>query len=239
MAYCGTVTVHDETGEALHTIRYGCMPQGDVLGMRDRLVADTEVLLKRQPQLRLELLCDGAPEMWNLLEEKFTKGRFAQEIYELVDMHHLLEKLAPAAKLIVGAEAADAMRSRWKMGLANRSSAATDILKELVASGKEDVTVGEEQPVHAAITYLQSHSQDAQRMDYAQARRLGLPLGSGNVEATCKSLFGLRMDRCGSRWKTETGQHIVQLRALALSDRWGEAIDLTLRPLARAVRSAA
>lgn len=237
MAYCGTVTLHDEKGEALHTIRYGCMPQGDIIGMRDRLVADADSLVRRQPGLNLELLCDGAPEMWNLLEEKFTKERFPQEVHELVDMHHLVEKLAAAAKAIAP-EAADAVRSRWKMNLANRSSAATEILAEVVASGKDEGP-GEDHPVHAAITYLQSHSQDAQRMDYARARRLGLPLGSGNVEATCKSLFALRMDRCGSRWKEESGQHIVQLRALALSDRWGQAVDLTLRPLAKAVRPAA
>lgn len=238
MAYCGTVTVHDETGEALHTIRYGSMPQGDVIGMRDRLVVDVATLLSKQPNLKLQLLCDGAPEMWHLLEEGFTQEKFGEGIHRLVDLHHLMEKLGTAARVIDGPAAAGDRLRRWKMALLNRGSGAKDILEELIASGKDEGP-GEEHPVHAAITYLKSHSEDADRMNYARARRLGLPLGSGNVEATCKSLFEIRMKRCGARWKNDSGQHIVQLRALALSDRWGHAVELTLRPLRTPVRVAA
>lgn len=235
MAYCGTITLHDEQGGALHTIRYGCMPQGDILGMRARLVADVATLVSKRPELELQLLCDGAPEMWNLLEEWFTEERFGRKVHRLVDLHHLAEKLGAAARVLHASAAGEAL-SRWKLNLLNRENAAKQILDELVASGRDEGP-GEDHPVHAAITYLKSHSQDTDRMNYASARRLGLPLGSGNVEATCKSLFELRLKRCGSRWKDETGQHIVQLRALALSDRWGPAIELVLRPLRMAVRA--
>src|SRR5204863_9913611 len=117
-----------------------------------------------------------------------------------------------------------------------RGYEATALLKEWFSSVLDDGLVVN-YPVHSAITYLQTHSADADRMNYARARRLGLPLGSGNAEATCKSLFEVRMKRCGARWKEETGQHIVQLRALALSDRWGPAVELILRPLRKAVRA--
>ena len=236
MAYCGTVTLHDEHGAALHTIRYGCMPQGDIRGLRDRLVADVAVLVRKRSDVELQLLCDGAPEMWNLLDESFTEEQFGGKIHHLVDLHHLMEKLGAAARVLHGS-AADGTLRRWKLTLLNRKHAATEILDELVASGRDEGP-GDEHPVHAAITYLESHSVDADRMNYARARRLGLPLGSGNVEATCKSLFEMRLKRCGARWKDETGQHIVQLRALALSDRWGPAVELVLRPLRTAVRVA-
>ena len=236
MAYVGTVTVHDEQGVGRHTIRYGCMPEGDVIGLRNRMVADVATLRSKQPELKLQLICDGAPEMWNLLEEGFTP-KFGNDLYRLVDLCHLTEKLGAAAQAIDDdSKAAGERVSRWKMTLLNRGSAAKDILEELVESGLDE-GVGKNHPIHAAITYLQTHSADADRMNYARARRLGLALGSGNAEATCKSLFEVRMKRCGSRWKEETGQHIVQLRSLALSDRWGPAIELTLRPLSKAVRA--
>ena len=235
MAYCGTVTLHDGEGEALHTIRYGRMPKGDAAGLCEGMAGDVVVLLRKQSGLKLQLLCDGAPEMWNLLREQFSAEVFGVKVHELVDLCHVVEKLGKAAKAIHGAATGGAVTQGWKLRMLNRSSAASEILAELQASGLEYVSVGDEQPVHDAITYLDNHDG---RFDYAHARRLGLPIGSGNVEATCKCLFNVRLKRSGSRWKDATGEHIVQLRALALSDRWGDALELTLRPLRRAVRAA-
>ena len=67
MAYCATLTVHDRKGEALHTIRYGRMPQGEVEGLWRILAQDVCTLLRKQPGLGVILLADGAPELWNLL----------------------------------------------------------------------------------------------------------------------------------------------------------------------------
>jgi hypothetical protein len=106
MAYCGTVTLHDKDGTALHTIRYGCMPEGDVTGLRDRLVSDVATLVSKQPRLSIELLCDGSAEMWDLLEGGFTPEKFTGPLNQLVDLHHLVEKLAPAAHVLDGDAAA-------------------------------------------------------------------------------------------------------------------------------------
>ncbi len=64
------------------------MSDGLAMGLRDRLVADVTTLVSKRRDLKLQLLWDGAPEMWNLLEEGFTKDRFSCEIHLLVDLYH-------------------------------------------------------------------------------------------------------------------------------------------------------
>jgi hypothetical protein len=88
-------------------------------------------------------------------------------------------------------------------------------------------------PVEAAIRYFRAR---LERMNYADARRQGLPIGSGNVEATCKSLVTVRMNRPGARWKHPTGDEVLQLRALQLSDRWAPAVQRATRPRAKPVQ---
>jgi len=229
MAYAGTVTLHDKDGKALHTIRYGRMPGGDIDGLCEAMADDILMLLKKRPDLKVVLLCDGAPEMWNRLGAEINAKEMGRPVARLVDFWHLAEKLAKAARVLADNDSdANLLARRWRLALLNRSTAADEILAELRDSGREMVRVGENRPAHDAITYLENHRGD---LDYAAAKRAGLPIGSGNVEATCKSLFEVRMKRSGCRWKNTTGGHIVDLRALALSDRWDQAMKLTMAPM--------
>ena len=45
MAYCATLTLHDRQGEAVHTLRYGRMPQGEVDLLSEAGVLRAERLL--------------------------------------------------------------------------------------------------------------------------------------------------------------------------------------------------
>lgn len=236
MAWAGTVTFHDCQGEALYTIRYGRMPKGDAVELVESLVGDVLVSLKQRPALKVVALADGAHENWELFGAIFSEYLGDRKTWQILDLWHVLEKLAAASRVINGADNSKAELKRWHMMLLNSSSAALRILNELKISGCENVLAGDKKPVHEAITYLTYHKN---RMNYAAARKAGLPIGSGYVEATCKSLFELRLKRPGSRWKERTGLHIVHLRALALSDRWGQAINRALKPLARSVRRVA
>jgi hypothetical protein len=236
MAYCATLTLHDRKGAAVHTIRYGRMPQGEVEELCQTLAQDVCTLLRKHPVLGVILLADGAPELWQLLEGSLNREMLGVPVHQLVDLWHLLEKLGSAARRLYGEAQGSAVLQGWRLRLLNRSGSVAEILQELYNSGKAEVAVGKSRPVHEAITYLENHQA---RMNYAYARRRGWPVGSGNVEATCKSLVALRMKRAGARWKEETGEHLLNLRALALSDRWETAMVLTLRPLRKALRLAA
>ena len=88
--------------------------------------------------------------------------------------------------------------------------------------------------VTAAIRYIDKRRD---RMHYAEARAQGLAIGSGAVESTCKSLVNMRLKRPGSRWHQRTGDHILNLRALVLSDRWSAGIRKALTPLRKPVKS--
>ena len=235
MAYAATVTMHDATGKSLCTLRYGRMPQGDIDGLCTALADDVQTLLRRCPSLLLVLLCDGAKELWNRLGAEFTEASLGHPVHRLVDLWHLLEKLGSAAKVLHGDAGSSAQLASWRLCLLNEKDAVEQILQALRNSQKESVRVGDSRPVHEAITYLENHSED---MRYQVARGLGLPVGSGNVEATCKSLFEVRLKRPGCRWKTDSGGHIVDLRALSLSDRYPQAVSLALAPLRHHVAAA-
>ncbi len=223
MAYAATVTLHDAEGDALHTIRYGRMPKGDVRGLCRGLVRDVTAMR----------LTDGATEFETLYAQHLATP-LGSDVVSLIDFWHAAEYLGAAARVFeIKRKVGPGQFRRWRHALKHDDGAAAQIVEQLEQSGLDKVTLDGVRPVEAAIRYFRAR---LPRMEYAAARRQGLPIGSGNVEATCKSLVTVRMKRPGARWKHTTGDEVLQLRALQLSDRWAPAVQRAIKPLAKSVQ---
>ena len=73
------------------------------------------------------------------------------------------------------------------------------------------------------LTYFRNQRH---RMCYAEYLRQGLPIASGVIEASCKTLVTQRMKQSGMAWTQTGGQAILTLRSLIQSDRWQPAWEL-------------
>ena len=244
MAYCATVTLHDAQGQALHTIRYGRMPptpgsvesvlHREVKRLMERLQQDVVALRARRPELPVVLLADGAPELWNLFDRYLNEQTLGVMPIKLIDAWHALEYVGAAARFLESRQRAwPGSFVRWKRWLLMKPDGVQRVLGALGDAGLHEARdENGARPVGDAIRYMHARISE---MRYAEAQSLGLPIGSGAVEATCKSLVAQRMKRPGSRWKPVTGNEVLQLRALQLSDRWEPAMKRMLRPLRKPV----
>lgn len=209
MAYASVVSWHDEKGDALGSVRLAALP-----GQGDTLVATTQRVLAKLMQytprtLKLVTLGDGAEEMQNKLRQ-ITKGLDVD--MRLTDYWHTVEYFAPALKECVPKEWMSWMKL-LKKGLLEGKRGAETVLRHLrnMREENEGKSLAE---TNEAITYMENH---LELMNYAGARAQGLPVGSGVVEASCKTIVEVRMKRCGMRWKEPGAQGVMRLRAMSTS----------------------
>lgn len=57
-------------------------------------------------------------------------------------------------------------------------------------------------------------------MQYDKYLAMGLPIGSGVIEGTCKNLINDRMERSGIRWSCDGAEAMLTLRSVYLTDLW-------------------
>lgn len=235
MAYSAVWTLYDTAGRPLQAVRYAHVPTGGAQALETSLRRDLLTLLDRRPDLRIVTLADGAPEMQHLLD-RVVDGR--QVAAKIVDFWHCVEHLGQAIAA-TGRYVPDLLQD-WKVDLLERDEAIDDILQTLQAwaTPDPDGPAGEVAPeLREAITYVTNHRD---RMRYAGVHRAHLPVASGTVEATGKTIVEQRMRRSGSRWvERERGpQALLGLRALATSEpkRWKAATTQLLGSYLQEVR---
>ncbi len=157
---------------------------------------------------QLVVLGDGAPWIWNLATQ------VAPEATPIVDLYHAREHLHGLAAGLTGT-LGDAHPDWLAARLADLDAGDIETL----------VTHTERLPMNAttatdtakALGYFKTN---AHRMRYAYFRAHGMFVGSGVVEAGCKSLVGQRLKLSGMRWNIPGATGILTLRCQQASDRW-------------------
>ncbi len=232
MTYCGTVTLYNESGEPLKTLRYGRIPYEGAHILREQMRYDVEALIRRCPDLEVVCLSDGAKELCNILDEDYPRASA-----RYIDYYHLVEKLAAAVKAYANhrplLRTADEIINDWRLRLLNNEDAIEEIEAIMTRWKARHLTTGDKKPVHDALTYIENNHE---QMRYKRARQKGHPIGSGHVEACCKQLVQSRMKRSGQRWKEAGGQAVLTLRSLATDARWDTAMGVLMPTFKRSVQ---
>jgi hypothetical protein len=164
------------------------------------------------------LLFDGARGLWKYAE---NTDRF-NDYEKLIDFYHTSEHLSKAGEALFGKgnDRAQAWYDKYWAKLLEDDDGAESVLRSMgYYSRSERLGKSRRKALEAERRFFRRNKH---RMCYASFRRRGFPIGSGPVEAACKSIVKTRLCRSGMRWSRLGGQHILDLRCYAKSGLWNE-----------------
>ena len=225
---CGAVTLYDQASQRLNTVRYGRMPEHKKATLRQQLTAECQHILPQAPHLKVVKLADGASDNWDYLS-KLELGLAPSALanldqFEIGDFCHAADHLKRGCDAIWPHDP-DKSKTKFETlctTLQEVEGGADKIIRSFRAylgrlSGQHKAALQTE------LTYFLNQRP---RLDYASYLKQGLPIASGVIEATCKTLVTQRMKCSGMRWSMLGGQAILTLRSVIQSDRWQQAWSL-------------
>jgi hypothetical protein len=155
------------------------------------------------------VLGDGAVWIWNLADRHFPGA------IQIVDLFHARQHLWElSARLFPNDEPS---RKSWTLRAIDRLDrgkieALVKILRELHPANPDLIKI--------AINQADYFEGNSARMRYPTFRAQGLFVGSGVVEAACKTVIGSRLKRSGMFWTVRGANAIIALRCSYLNSRF-------------------
>ncbi len=152
---------------------------------------------------------DGAEWIWNLAKEHFPGA------IQIVDLYHARQHLWDLARLL---HPNDVKRRNAWIGLHQKRWLDKGKIAALVASLRAIQTPDAElaQKIRNEANYF---AINAARMNYPRFRKQHLFVGSGVIEAGCKTVIGQRLKQSGMFWTVQGANSILALRCSHLNGR--------------------
>jgi len=160
---------------------------------------------------KVVVLGDGAEWIKNLTELHFP------EAIQIVDLYHTREHVSDLCKILFVPDVDEVVKYRMRWWTDLDEGNVEKIAKEAQARMPEDPKKKEN--ADKEIAYL---IKNIQRMQYAEFRAQGLFVGSGVIEAGCKTVIGTRLKQSGMEWSVRGANAILSLRCMFVSDRFEE-----------------
>jgi hypothetical protein len=209
---CATLAFCDAQGDLISAIRFGRGPEPKKLTLKETLRADLAHVLAQHPHLRLAKITDAGGDNW-----QYTAT--LPEGPEILDFFHATEHLAAAIAAIHG-DGTFATRHKFEFlreRLLTEDNGAEAVIDALIYLRRKHPRLAK---VASVLAYFRKNRR---RMRYAQWKREGYMIGSGVVEAACKTLVAQRLKLSGMRWGTAGAQAILTMRGWDQSDRFDQA----------------
>lgn len=207
-----TQTRLDEEGYPVRdensTTYVGAIETADVFGARIYAEAVRRGITRAE---KVIVLGDGAKWIWGIADEHFHGA------IRIVDLYHARQHLCNLAKIVYGSTR---VKSKEWAACRREQLDAGDV--EAVITSMRSLRPRDKKIQEAVCTEIDYFQTNAKRMRYAEFRRQGLFVGSGVVEAGCKTIIGRRLKQSGMRWTVRGANAIIALRCCQLSGRWEE-----------------
>lgn len=158
---------------------------------------------------KVVVLGDGAKWIRGLCELRFPHA------LQIVDLYHAKEHIANLCKLLFGNNDKKVLRYRTQWWRCLEEGNIEKILRQA-----RKILPKEAESLQKVQTELHYIEENKKRMRYADFRNQGLFVGSGVIEAGCKSIIGARLKQSGMEWTVKGANAIIALRCATLSDRF-------------------
>jgi len=158
----------------------------------------------------LVVMGDGAEWIWNLADQHFPGA------VQIVDQYHARQHLWDLARRLHPND--EAQQKAW-MKVHQQRLLDQGKIEKLVARLRSTVSPNPEAAERIRIE-ADYFKRNAERMRYPEFRRQHLFVGSGVIEAGCKTVIGSRLKQSGMFWTVRGANAIIALRCCYLNGRF-------------------
>jgi hypothetical protein len=209
---CATISFCDSEGDMIGAIRLARAPETKKATLKASLAAELMAILRLQPDLPIIKVADGVDDNWTYLTAELPAGDEALDFFHATEHLNLALAAAYGPSTLKARHRFEELRDclRDEEGGVNRVIGALERLRKLHPQRVD---------IRRCAAYFRKHRH---RMQYAALKTRGLPIGSGVVEAACKTLVAQRLKLSGMRWG-RGAQAILTARGWDQSERFDAA----------------